>query len=142
MDVQRVVEFYVSERKNIFAIFGGYKYDFVNKNKNNTTRWVCRVRTCYASIITDNKHSNYQVIKFKRHVCRFDPRVADNLKQYRKLEPPYSFLNHLQSSHSLPASYSAGLNRNLLQGVAENDEVSQFSYSIEGRGRSLPFPGH
>lgn len=144
MDVQTVVEFFVSKRKNIFAIYGGYKYHFVNKNKNNTTRWVCRVRTCHASILTDNKDPHYQVIKFKRHLCSIDPRIADKLVKYRKLEPPYSFLNNLQSSHSLPTSYSEDINRNVLQEVAEKDQVSQFSYSImstsKGPGRALPIP--
>lgn len=131
MDVQRVVvEFYVSERNNIFAIFGGYKYDFATKNKNDTTRWVCRVRTCYASILTDNKHPNYQVIKFKRHVCRFDPSITCNLVKYKKLEPPYSFLDNLQYSHRLSVLYSEGIFRNVLQTTAENDEVSQFLYFL------------
>lgn len=131
MDVQRAAEFYVSERNTIFAVYGGYKYYFVNKNKNNTTRWVCRARTCHASILTDNKHPNYQIIKSKRHVCSIDSSIEDKLVKCTKLEPPFSFLNNLQFSHSLSTSYYEDIDRNVLQEVVVNAEVSQFSYSID-----------
>ena len=135
MEVIKDVKFYLSKRMNIFAVYAGYKYYFVNKNKNNTARWVCSVRECHACILTDNNSPNYKVIKCRKHVCRADPFLTSKLvkSKSRELEPPHSFLENLQSSHSLsislPPSFtgnSSKSNRNVFQEVTEDGEVSLF----------------
>lgn len=114
-------EFYKSPKGKFLAVYRGYKYYFASKSRvRSTSRWVCCVKYCYASISTADTDTYYRIVRFAEHKCTKNSlMLAKTLKKYTKrLEPPYSFISRLGSNVS--SSFSEIENKTPFQKLLEN----------------------